>query len=61
MDIGLSKKKVLVGYVSNESEKVPIIMNWLCHIDLRFIHTLIENEQEKCKNSSEVFRVLSEH
>ena len=35
-------------------------MNWLGHLELRFVQTLTDNEQEKCKTSSELFKVLCE-
>ena len=34
-------------------------MNWLGHDGLRFIQTLMDKDQEKCKSSSGLFKVLS--
>ena len=41
-----------------ESEKVPIIMNWLGCAGLRVVHALTDSEQEKCKTSSGLFVIL---
>ena len=35
-------------------------MNWLGHEGLRFIQTLTDNEQVKCKTGWGFFKVLSE-
>ena len=35
-------------------------MNWLGCKGLRFVQTLNDREQEKCKTSSDLFEVLSE-
>ena len=37
-------------YATNESVKVPMIMNWLGHEGLEFLQTLTDNDQGKCQN-----------
>ena len=48
------------SYNTEENEKVPIIMNWLGHEGLRFVHVLTDNEGENCETSTELLEVLSE-
>ena len=48
-------------YELEESEKVPIIMNWLGCEGLHFLHTTNEEEKEKkCKSSKGLFSILNE-
>ena len=51
---------LMISYNIQENEEVTMIMKWLGLEGLRFVQTLNDREQEKCKTSSGLFEVLSE-
>ena len=40
---------------------MPMIINWLCHEDLRFMQTLTDTEHAKCRTGAGLFELLSEN
>ena len=46
------------NYNIQENNRVPIILNWLGWEGLRFMQTLDEEEQEKCRTIMGLFKVL---
>ena len=48
------------NYNTQESKKVPIILNWLGHEGLRFMKTLNDEEKEKFKTNPGLFKTLSD-
>ena len=44
---------------TQEIERVPIILNWLGWEGLRFVQTLNDEEQEKCRTSTGLFKVTN--
>ena len=43
-----------------DNEKVQITLNWLGREEIQFMETLTDEEQEKCKTSMGLFKVLCE-
>ena len=48
------------NYNIQESDRVPIILNWLGHEGFRFVQMLNNEEQEKYKTSTGIFKILSD-
>ena len=48
------------NYDVSDSERVPIIMSWIGQGGFNFVQTLIDEEQEMCKNSAGIFSILNE-
>ena len=44
----------------NDTEKVPIVKNWLWRVALQFIQTIMTLEQEACKTVERLFDTPSE-
>ena len=43
-----------------DSEKVPIITNWVGCKGLRFVQ-MLSDEEEECKTNLGLFKILSDH
>ena len=43
-----------------DNKKVPFVLSWLDREGLQFMQTLNDEDQEKCKTSMGLFKVLSE-
>ena len=48
------------NYNTQESVRVPVILNWLDWDGLRFIDTLNDEEQVKYRTSTKLFKVLGD-